>query len=236
MRSVKDKAIILRRKSFGEADWLLTLLTQNHGKIRAVAKGARKVTSRLSGYAELFTVIACQINFQTSIPIISQVSHEQLFDGIAENQNLYRSLCVVAETVDRATHEDDVQPGLFRLVIEEIHGLVAEDRPTALSSALVRLTQQLGIVPQVEICSLCGRTFTVEDRLIWDVVHGGLVHATDSQQVLSKDEVKIIRSLVLQRLPAEMIVPRDLAERSERLLLNHIEFSLDQRLVSLQSS
>lgn len=236
MKTVKDKAIILRRKSFGEADWMLTLFTQNHGKVRAVAKGARKINSRLSGFVELFTIISCQLNFHTSIPIISQVSHEQLFDGVAENQELYRSLHVIAEVVDKATHEDDVQPGLFYLITQQMSRLVTDDRSTTLSECLVALTKQFGLVPQVDVCAICGKQIEEGELVEWDVSHGGVVHSLKSNNLLTGDEVKVLRALVAQRLPKALRISDELTQRVERYLLDHLQFSLDQMLVSAKVS
>ena len=231
--SVKDKAIILRRKSFGEADWMLTLFTERHGKLRVVAKGARRLTSRLAGFSELFTVISCQINFHSSIPIVSQITHEQLLDGVADNRQLYRSLHILAEVVDKATHEDDAQPAFFAYVSDAMRRLVADSRPTTLSEVLVGITRQLGLVPQCEICSVCGQVIREEDNLVWDVTHGGLVHARDRQQSLDQNAVKVLRALIADRLPQGLVLSGELASQTERRLLNHIQFAIDRELVSV---
>lgn len=230
MKTVKDRAIILRRKSFGEADWLLTLLTQNHGKIKAIAKGARKVTSRLAGFSELFTVVSCQINFQPSIPIISQVTHELLLDGVTHNLAIYQSLHIFAEVVDSATHEDDVQPALYAFVRDGFSRLVVDNRVTTLTEVLLGLTRQLGIVPQVEVCSLCGEAIKEGQAVVWDVEHGGLVHTRSTR--LRADEVKLLRALVADRLPQGVAVGEVVAKSVQIGLVRHIEYSLDKSLIA----
>lgn len=212
---------------------MLTLFTQNHGKVRVIAKGARKLNSRLSGFAELFTIISCQINFHTSIPLISQVSHEQLFDGVAENQNLYRSLHILAEIVDKATHEDHSEPLLFQVITQQMRRLVTDDRNTTLCQCLVGLTKQFGLVPQVAVCGLCGRYITEGESVIWDVSHGGLVHISAGQTGLSRDEVKLLRAVVNDRLPHDLRISNDLAQKTERRLIDHLQFTLDKSLLSV---
>ena len=54
-RVFRTEAIVLRRTDFGEADRLLTVFTPERGKLRLIAKGARKPTSRKSGHVELFS-------------------------------------------------------------------------------------------------------------------------------------------------------------------------------------
>ncbi len=56
MNQIVTKGIVLARTSFGEADRIITVLTSNQGKIRLVAKGVRKIKSRLAGGIELFSL------------------------------------------------------------------------------------------------------------------------------------------------------------------------------------
>jgi DNA repair protein RecO (recombination protein O) len=56
MKQLVTQAIILGRTDYGEADRILTLLTPQHGKLRLVAKGVRRVKSKLAGGIELFSV------------------------------------------------------------------------------------------------------------------------------------------------------------------------------------
>ena len=53
-RTFRSEAIVLKRTDFGEADRLLTLYSREKGKIKAIAKGARKPQSRKTGHVELF--------------------------------------------------------------------------------------------------------------------------------------------------------------------------------------
>ena len=52
-RTIRTETIVLRHQVFGEADRLLTLLTPNHGKVRAIAKGVRRPSSRKTGHLDL---------------------------------------------------------------------------------------------------------------------------------------------------------------------------------------
>lgn len=61
MKQVVTRGIVLSRTNFGEADRILTILTPDHGRIRAIAKGVRKIKSKLAGGIELFSI--SQITF-----------------------------------------------------------------------------------------------------------------------------------------------------------------------------
>ena len=60
-RSLRAEAVVLRHTDWGEADRLLTLYTREQGKVRAVAKGARKINSRKAGHLEPFTRVKLQL-------------------------------------------------------------------------------------------------------------------------------------------------------------------------------
>ncbi len=239
--SIKDKAIILRRKPMGEADLLLTIYGEKTGKVRVVAKGARKITSKLLGFTELFTFISCQINFRSSIPIISQVSHERLFDGIDQNQLLYKRLHIVAELIDRGCEDQQANALLFHTVLEGMDSLVTSNHPLLLAFVVLRLTTLLGFSPQLTICAHCGKPITSDDSVQWSQSNGGIIScgvpAADAIE-LSRDEVKVLRYLATAESPGvvKLRLPDAMAERLERLLMGHVQYVLEQDFMTTRAT
>src|SRR5919198_573684 len=72
LRLYTTEAIILRRVDFGEADRILTIMTPEMGKLRVIAKGARKITSRKAGHVELFTRVRLLLARGRNFDIVSQ--------------------------------------------------------------------------------------------------------------------------------------------------------------------
>lgn len=239
--TVKDKAIILRRKPFGEADLMLTLYGEKSGKVRVLAKGARRITSKLLGFTELFTLVSCQINFKSSIPVVSQMSHEQIFDGIAENRTLYERLHIVSELLDKGCQEEEANPALFRTFYEGMNRLVVSDHPLILSSIILHLARILGFEPQIYTCAHCGNPVTEEDRLIWSEVHGGVVScaaAAVTGAPLTLDDIKVMRYLAKSSFEeAEKLrIETPIAANIERLLLRHVQYVLEQDFITLRKT
>ncbi len=85
MASYKTRAISLRTAPFAEADKLVTLFTRDHGRIRAIAKGARRVPSRLGGRVEPFTYAEYFIAKGRSLDIISQCEVIETFQRLRES-------------------------------------------------------------------------------------------------------------------------------------------------------
>ena len=81
-RTYRTEAVVLRRKDFGEADRVLTLLTPEHGKVRVVAKGIRKPASRKAGHLDLFMRSKLLVAKGRDLDIITQ----------AETMSAYRPL------------------------------------------------------------------------------------------------------------------------------------------------
>ena len=104
MKSYRDEAIVLRTHKLGEADRIITLLTAEHGQVRAVAKGVRKTTSKFGARVEPFSVIDAQLHRGRTLDTLTQVaSIAQYGDAIAANYDLYLAATVVVETAERLT-------------------------------------------------------------------------------------------------------------------------------------
>ncbi len=237
MKTVKDQAIILRRKPLGEADILLTIYSEKSGKVRVVAKGARKITSKLLGFTELFTVISCQIDFRPQWPIVSQISHEKLFDGIAANRHLYQQLHMLAELVDRGCHEQEADIVLYRCLREGIDRLVVSDNPLILASLVLRISGLLGFDPELASCAHCDQAIEPGQALAWSHQHGGLVRGDEQikdTRPISIDEVKVLRYLRRASFNdlEKLNVPRSFAGEVESLLLEYVQYVLDQNFAS----
>ena len=71
-RSIRVHAIVLRHADWGEADRLITLYSREQGKLRAIAKGARKITSRKAGHLEPFTHVKLQLARGRDLYIVRQ--------------------------------------------------------------------------------------------------------------------------------------------------------------------
>jgi len=86
-RETVTRAIILRRVAYGERDWILTLLTRDHGIVSAIARAARSSRRRFGSSLDLFVVFeACLCSRHPSrLPDLTAVDPQIQFSGILEN-------------------------------------------------------------------------------------------------------------------------------------------------------
>jgi DNA repair protein RecO len=116
MNQVVTQGIVLSRTNYGEADRIITMLTPEHGKIRLMAKGVRKIKSKLAGGIELFSVsqityLPGKRDIHTLISSRLQKHYGQIVHDINRTMLGYELL----KRIDRAT-EDAPEPEYFQLL------------------------------------------------------------------------------------------------------------------------
>jgi DNA repair protein RecO (recombination protein O) len=155
----RDTGVVLRVQKLGEADRIITLLTQRHGKVRAVAKGVRRTTSRFGARVEPFAHVDVQCYPGRSLDVITQVQTVDAFGaGIIGDYQRYTAGCAVLETADRLCPEEG-EPvlRLYLLVAGALRALAAGERDASLllDAFLLRAMAFAGWAPAVTECARC---------------------------------------------------------------------------------
>jgi DNA repair protein RecO (recombination protein O) len=167
----RDTGVVLRVQKLGEADRIITFLTQRHGKLRAVAKGVRKTTSKFGARLEPFCHVDVQFYPGRTLDIITQVQTLDAFGlGIVSDYQRYTAACAIAETADRlAAEEGEPALRLYMLVAGALKALSTGERdPSLLLDAfLMRAMAFAGWAPAVNECAKCGnpgphRAFSIQ--------------------------------------------------------------------------
>jgi DNA repair protein RecO (recombination protein O) len=156
----KAEGIILRRQALGEADRIVTLLTREHGKLRAAARGIRRTTSRLGGRVEPFTHARFLLARGRTFDVIAQVEVVDAFAGLRADLLRSAHAAYVAELVDRLLPEHDRHEDVFALVRATLARLDQAGEEEAELAALwfaLHLASALGYRPGVGACAGCGR-------------------------------------------------------------------------------
>ena len=165
-RSIRVHAVVLRHADWGEADRLVTLYSREQGKLRALAKGARKITSRKAGHLEPFTQVKLQLARGRDLYIVTQADTIEAYLPLRENLILTGNASYVVELLDRFVYEDEgPNPTLFRLLADTLKRLADHDDTwLAVRYYEMRLLDFLGFRPQLFECANCGREIQAEDQ------------------------------------------------------------------------
>lgn len=159
MPTYRDDAVVLRTQKLGEADRILTLLTRQHGKVRAVAKGVRRTSSKFGARLEPFMAVDAQLYIGRSLDIVQQVDQVGAYGaGIAADYDRYLAANAMAEAADRLVGEGDAQPQQFFLLVGALRSLARGEHAAAATrdSYLLRALALSGWPVQLEACARCG--------------------------------------------------------------------------------
>src|SRR5512143_152807 len=125
--SFRAESIVLRHSDWGEADRLLVLYTREQGKVRAIAKGARKLTSRKAGHIEPFTHVTLQLAKGRDLLIVTQAETINAFLQVRDDLVKTGYAAYILELLDRFTYEEEgSNPSLFRLLLETLERIEKE--------------------------------------------------------------------------------------------------------------
>lgn len=160
MPTYKARALVLRRIPLGEKDKIVTLLARDSGKLRAVAKGARGTTSRLSGATEPLTVIEGLLSSGSRLDVLSQAEIRETFPNLRTNYGLLLRATYLCEIVDHLVLDRDPQPEVFDLLVAGLYLLPGARQPDFVLHAIeLQLLGLLGYEPRLGACMRCDRRF-----------------------------------------------------------------------------
>ncbi len=160
MSLYRDEGVVLRTQKLGEADRIITLLTREHGRVRAVAKGVRRTTSRIGARLEPFGHVDVQFYSGRTLDGVTQVETMAAFgSAIAHDYSRYTAGTAMLETAERLTPEEG-EPAVqqYLLLVGGLRALVAgeHDPGLVLDAYLLRSLSVAGWAPSFDACARCG--------------------------------------------------------------------------------
>ena len=198
-RSFRVTAVVLRHADWGEADRLLTLFTREMGKLRAVAKGVRKVRSRKAGHLEPFTHVRLQLAKGRDLPIVTQAETVDAYLPLRDDLIKTGYAAYAAELLDRFTYEEEIESSIpFRLLVETL-GRISQESDAWLAARYyeMRLLDYLGFRPQLFKCANCEAAIEPVDQY-FSPLAGGVIcpkcgAGLPGLWTISMDELKYLR-------------------------------------------
>ena len=158
----KTEAIVLKASDMGEADRLLTLYTPHLGKLKAVARGARKPKSKLGGHVEPLTHCLLMLAQGHTLDVVSQSQTLHSFQPVREELGRLSLGLYAADLVNSFTEERQENLPLFRLFVDTLDWLSAvagttrqNKQDSAIHHFELHLLEYLGYQPQLQDCVHC---------------------------------------------------------------------------------
>lgn len=233
----KEQGVVLRAVKLGEADKIVTVMTQGSGKVRAVAKGIRKTTSRFGARLEPTTHVSLMLyRGRGSLDTVSQAEIISPFLPVRGDLGLFAAAETMLEATDKVAEEHERNVRLFMLLLSGLRalGTVPADAAAVAESFLLKLLSLSGFHPSLTACAECGRP----DPGFFASGQGGAVcsdcAAPDAGPV-SREALELLAHLGgggLVEAGALQADPR-VRRESRALLFGFTEYHLERRIKSL---
>ncbi len=199
--------IVLRRRDHREHDRVLTLYTEKYGKIDAVARGVKKITSKLAGHLEPMSYSSFMLARGRTFDVLATSIKLSSFRIPQTDLFAFALASYFFEVVDRLTRPNLPDRALFRLLVEFLETFekavepgstaTAFQRALIMEYALFHVLRVLGFAPVLEHC-VVGNEPLPNEMISLSLRHGGLVcaaHKGNEQPLptLSPQSVEILR-------------------------------------------
>lgn len=199
-RLYRCEGVVIRRRDFGEADRLVTLMTDNYGKIRALAKGTRRTKSRLGGHLEPYARTSVLIAKGRNLDIITQAS---VVDPMHHLRTTERSILYAShwsELADKLMVEQQENRFAYGALVRALTS-VEHGRAPDVTSRICEweFLSAAGFQPELVLCTRCGTQIQPGSNGL-HIEAGGVVcpdcHAREPQSLdISNDALRILRAI-----------------------------------------
>jgi DNA repair protein RecO (recombination protein O) len=234
----ESEAIVLRTYPLRESDLLVTLFTRLEGKVKGVARAAKKSKRRFGGALEPLTYVRAFYDDRERQELVRLDSCEVIESPMATEINYPRAVALghVAELLDELLPDRESSDAVFRLslaVLQELHGASLWMPLTYFELWMTRL---MGFLPEFSECVACGRSLN-GSRAFWHALADGLMCADDKRLAsseLSPESRKIAAQMLRSRVSdfAGIDWPKALCADLRKFLIQTLERHIEKKLVT----
>ena len=228
----RDNAVVLRSWKLGEADRIVSLMTQQNGKIRCVAKGARKTKSRFGSSVDPTNHLEVQLyRGKGDLDTLTQVQSIDRFPTLREDLELFARASSMLEAVELVSQDREPNEALYTMLARGMHTVASSESHLVVAGFFLKLLAQEGFAPSVDVCVLCGAT---TDLTHFSVGDGGTTCGTcRAGTALSVEALALLQLALGGQLGAVLNQPATPATREVDVLATRlIEYMLERRLRS----
>jgi DNA repair protein RecO (recombination protein O) len=226
----------------GEADRIVTFYSRDVGKIRAVAKGVRRTTSRSAGHLEPFTLSDVMFAVGRELDVVSQADTLEAFRAVREDLVLTTHAYYLAEMVDLLTEDRMENRAVFDVLVDGLRDLESAVSSADAEARLVlivfhlRLLEALGYRPELRECVTCRVAIEPErnqfSALLGGVLCPGCGPRESTARSVGTSVLKLMRFVQHNDGRRSVVVPAPVAREAEVLLRAYAEHLVERRLRS----
>ena len=246
MPLIADRCICLRKVEYSETSQILTLLGRSRGSFRVIAKGAHRRTkagaSRFDGGVDLLD-LGDAVMTDPAEKELATLTEWKLADGHLDLRSNLRSLHLALYAIELTgllVHDNDPHPQVFDLLLWLTNELTTPRLEESFIAFELELLRQTGFLPELSLCTVCGRPMDKEPQASFSPPAGGLVcpQCQTPPGIRLKADMRLVRMLqMILKLPQREGIPQRLprlgrpqSDPVNRLLYEHIRYIVGHSL------
>ncbi len=234
----ESEAIVLRTYPMREADLLVTLFTRVEGKVKGVARSAKKSKRRFGGALEPLTYVRAFYDVRERQELARLDACEVLESPLASEVSYARAVALghVAELLDELLPDHEANDAIFRLTLSVLHVLTGPGIWMPITYFELWLTRLVGFLPELTECVVCGRDLNGEHAYFHALADG--LMCADDKRIASSEISKESRALAAQifRAPVEnfasMAFPKSQGADLRKFLVQILQRHIEKKLVT----
>ncbi len=226
-RAYKTTAVVLRGRTYGEADRILTLFSTERGKMDAIAKGARRTKSHLAGRLEMGNEVALTMHRGRNLDVVVSADIENAYWQNLVAPERYAAAHLIIELVDAFCEPDLAMPEIYALLTGALRAIGHSEESLGLVPRFsLLLLGALGLAPPLDTCVLCGASLVGKNAWL-DSEQGGFAGeecrpAWRDPLALTESDMENMRALAAPRGTASAVLyAKPAVTRAVETLVNH---------------
>lgn len=224
--------------NFGEADKILTILTERFGKIKAISKGVRKIKSHLAGSLEPFMLVDLELYEGKTFFTITGAKIDKEFQHLHKDIKKMSQAFYVAELVDKFVEERERVPTIYTLFGETLNCIERGNKQIFIKAFCLKLLNEAGFKPELFNCVHCKKK-VMENCVYWDEVEGGVI-CEDCQnkyhhgRKVSDNMIKFFRFIEDNSITNMdcLKISKNIENEAENVLDNYIQNIIEREIKS----
>lgn len=215
---------------------MVVLLTQSHGKLRAVARGARKTRSSTGARLEPMNHVDVSLRCGRELDTVGEVTLEETFSRLRNDFERMAQGLAMVEAVNKLTPDREPVEHIYELLVRALRSLDARPSPLTLAGFFWRVLQVEGHEPRLSECVRCGRSIDGEAGNTRFDITGGGVHcgACLGGVPITATALGILQTMLGGRMNEALALAESPAVHEvNRLAMDAMEAHLERRLQSL---
>lgn len=227
MKLYRDTGVVLRTYRLGEADRIVVLFTEQHGKVRAVAKGVRKTQSKFGSRLEPASHVRLLLHKGRDLDIVSQAELVEAPVQTRSDLDRLTQAMAVLEVVDQMSLDREPDSQRYRMLVGVLRTLEERPSPLVVPAFFWKLLAAEGVRPELECCVGCGDGDV--PLVAFDADQGGALCRNCRQGVaLSSEALALMRQVLGGALNAALAAPvtqatHEVAHLATRSMEHHLE-------------